>query len=97
MITMILDAGACPNLIREDALSTMWFGKVQPIRASTRAAGNTTFRVKGIVRLTVDIRGLNTCIFSCCTEVSNKNDSWNGANLQRNHEASGLISFTHPL
>lgn len=57
LTTAILETGASPNLIREDVLPPNSQAYVNPFKTSLKSAGNTTFSVKGVVQLQVDIGG----------------------------------------
>lgn len=53
--TVILDIGAGPNSNCKDVLPTLWLANVQPIRLSTWAAGDTTFKAEWVICLSVNI------------------------------------------
>lgn len=60
IVSAILDTGPDPDLIMEDALSTVWLKKKQQIRTVVQAAAGTTFNIEGILRLQVNIAGHKT-------------------------------------
>lgn len=49
--TAVFDTGAGAKWIREDVIATLQLAKVEPDPATTKAAGDTTFTVEGVVRL----------------------------------------------
>lgn len=73
MVTPILGTGASPNLVQENVLPNPRLVNVQAIRAIIRAAGDTTFRVKGVIRLTVNIGGQKgTTVFGVAPRLATK-------------------------
>lgn len=57
MVMAILDDAAVKNVLGKDVLPTPWLANVQPIRTNTRAAGDTTLRVEGLVHIIVEVGG----------------------------------------
>lgn len=55
MVTAVLNTEAGSNLVRQDVLPCLWLAKVPLVHSCKRAAGNTTFRVIGVIRLTVTV------------------------------------------
>lgn len=56
LVASICDTRASPSLIRKKALPTLRLVDVQPIRACMKAARDTTFRGKSVIRFTVKIK-----------------------------------------
>lgn len=48
-----LDTGVGPSLIRNDAIPVALRSKIWQFRTSLRSAGNATFQVDGVIRLTI--------------------------------------------
>lgn len=59
MVSAIFDNGAGTILTREDVLPSSWLADIQPICVNVKAAGDTSFRIEGILRLLVKIDGHN--------------------------------------
>lgn len=56
MLTAILNTGAGPNLLKENCLLRAWAGHAFTVKAKRlRAAANTQRKVKGVVRLAVQL------------------------------------------
>lgn len=65
IVTALFATGAGPNLLWKDVVPTPWMKRIQPVRASIRAAGDTTLTVEGIVRLQGKIcKHVTTAVFS---------------------------------
>lgn len=53
----VLDSEAGPNMVRKKAILTFLTRLTRPMKTFQRSARDTTFRVRGIIRIPTDFRG----------------------------------------
>lgn len=86
-----------PNLNWEDILPSPWLVDVHPIRASMKAAVDTTFNVEGVIRLSVKIKGRKTKTnFGVAPRLAKKTDLWYSAYGQRDWQSWDRRSTSYP-